>query len=223
MCLLHNTDGGFSMGLSRKRQREFTRLKKQTEELLQSQKEVLEHASGIVREASHQAANYAREEVSPRVKVAYESNVKPVVATGLTATHTAKDKIVDDVLPAVSSAIAAALAVLDAAKSPQVREAISRVSKGTDEVTKRVSKGAETVSKNVSKNATHFGTRVGLIEPPKSSGPGKYMLVGLGAVAVAGVAYAVWQTLRADDDLWIDDEADGTETGTVDAGAVGAL
>ncbi|MCU1543306.1 MAG: hypothetical protein JWM50_1171 [Microbacteriaceae bacterium] len=216
------------MGLSRKRQREFTRLKKQTEELLQSQREVLEHAGGVVREASHQAANYAREEVSPRVKGAYDTNVKPVVASGFTATHAVasatKEKVVDDVLPAVASAIASALAVLDAAKSPQVREAIQRVSKGSDEVSKRVSKGAEAFSRNVSKNATTFGTKVGLIEPPKSSGPGKYILVGLGAVAVAGVAYAVWQTLRADDDLWIDDE-DGTDTGagSVEAGAVGAL
>jgi hypothetical protein len=215
------------MGLSRKRQREFTRLKKQAEELLQSQKDVLEHASGVVREASHQAANYAREEVSPRVKGAYDTNVKPVVASGVTATHAVasatKEKVVDDVLPAVASAIASALAVLDAAKSPQVRDAIQRVSKGTDEVSKRVSKGAEAFSKNVAKNATTFGTKVGIIEPPKSSGPGKYILVGFGAVAVAGVAYAVWQTLRADDDLWIDDEDGAETTGTVEAGAVGAI
>lgn len=211
------------MGLSRKRQREFTRLKKQAEDLLQSQKDVLEHASGVVREARHQAANYAREEVSPRVKDAYESNVKPVVSTGITATQTvastAKDKIEHDVLPAVASAIASALAVLDAAKSPQVRDAIRRVSAGTDEVSKRVSKTADTFGKNVSKNATVIGRRVGVVQPPKSSGPGKYILLGLGAVAVAGVAYAVWQTLRADDDLWIDDE---TDVSPLEADAVGA-
>jgi hypothetical protein len=205
------------MGLSRKRQREFTRLKKQANELLQSQKDVLEHAGGVVQEARHQAANYAREEVTPRVKGAYDSNVKPVVATGITATQTAastaKDKIEHDVLPAVASAIASALAVLDAAKSPQVRDAIRKVSAGTDEVGKRVSKGAdklgknaEKFGKNVSKNATDIGRRVGVVPQPKSSGPGKYILIGLGAVAVAGVAYAVWQTLRADDDLWIDDD-----------------
>ena len=218
------------MGLSRKRQREFTRLKKQAEELLQSQKDVLEHAGGVVREARHQAANYAREEVSPRVKDAYESNVKPVVSTGLTATHTvastAKDKIEHDVLPAVASAIASALAVLDAAKSPQVRDAIRRVSAGTDEVSKRVSKSADQLSKkadkfgkNVSKNATVIGRKVGVVPQPKSGGPGKYILIGLGVVAVAGVGYAVWQTLRADDDLWIDDE---TDVSPVEADAVGA-
>ena len=213
------------MGLSRKRQREFTRLKKQTEELLQSQKDVLEHAGGVVREARHQAANYAREEVTPRVKDAYESNVKPVVTTGITATQTvassAKDKIEHEVLPAVASAIASALAVLDAAKSPQVRDAIRRVSSGTEQVTKKVSKSADKFGKNVSKNAIEIGRKVGVVEKPKSSGPGKYILIGLAAVAAAGVAYAIWQTLRADDDLWIDDDIDAGPD-TLEADAVGA-
>jgi hypothetical protein len=46
--------------------------------------------------------------------------------------------------------------------------------------------------------------------PAKKSGPGKYILIGLGVVAVAGIAYAAWQTLRIDEDLWIEDlgEAD---------------
>jgi len=220
------------MGLSRKRQREFTRLKKQAEELLQSQKDVLEHASGVVKEAGHQAANYAREEVSPRVKDTYEAKLQPVVNSGVSATRSAathtKDKIVDDVLPAVSSALASAIAVLEAAKNPQVRDAIKRVSKNADEVTKRVSKSADKLSKkaekfgkNVAKNTTQFGTKVGVVQPKKSSGPGKYILIGLAVVAVAGVGYAVYQTLRADDDLWIDDETDATGD-TVAADAVGA-
>ena len=216
------------MGLSRKRQREFTRLKKQAEELLQSQKDVLEHAGGVVREASHQAANYAREEVSPRVKDAYESSVKPVVNTGITATQTvastAKDKIEHDVMPAVASAIASALAVLDAAKSPQVRDAIRRVSAGTEEAQKQLSKGADKLGKKAEKfgkNATVIGRKVGVVETPKSSGPGKYILIGLGVVAAAAVGYAVWQTLRADDDLWIDDDLDSGPD-TLEADAVGA-
>jgi hypothetical protein len=34
-------------------------------------------------------------------------------------------------------------------------------------------------------------------------------------VAVAGVAYAAWQTLRADENLWIEDLAD---VGAIDVG-----
>ena len=58
------------------------------------------------------------------------------------------------------------------------------------------------------------GTKVG-IKPAKSSGPGKYILIALGVVAVAGVAYAAWQTLRADDELWVSDDSDDVvEAGT---------
>ena len=52
---------------------------------------------------------------------------------------------------------------------------------------------------------TDIGTNVGIIKP-KPAGPGRYILIGVGVVAFAAVAYAAWQTLRADDDLWIDDE-----------------
>jgi hypothetical protein len=59
--------------------------------------------------------------------------------------------------------------------------------------------------KRVSSNASDVGARVG-ISKSKTAGPGRYILVGVGIVALAGIAYAAWQTLRADDDLWIDDE-----------------
>ena len=38
-----------------------------------------------------------------------------------------------------------------------------------------------------------------------------------GVVAVAGVAYAAWQTLRADDELWVSDEVDDEADATVEA------
>lgn len=176
------------MALSRKRQRELKRLKSQAEDLLQDQKEVLEHASRVVRDASRQAAHYAREDVAPRVRDTYEDRVKPAFNSGVTATKNAasstRDKFVEDVFPAVSGAIGSALAAIEVARSQQVRDAIA----------------------TVRKNATAVGVKTGLVAPPKSSGPGKYILIGIGVVAVAGVAYAAWQTLRADDDLWIDDE-----------------
>ena len=51
--------------------------------------------------------------------------------------------------------------------------------------------------------------------PKKGPGPGTFILIGLGVVAVAGVAYAAWQTLRADENLWIEDLAD---VGAIDVG-----
>jgi hypothetical protein len=42
--------------------------------------------------------------------------------------------------------------------------------------------------------------------PKKTSNVGGVIAVGAGVLAAAGVAYAVWQTFRADDELWVADE-----------------
>src|SRR5436190_23584807 len=99
------------MGLSRKRQRELNRLKRQTEDLLRDQREVLEHASRVVRAAGHQASSLAREEVAPRMKDAYEDRVRPAVRRG-------RDRFVEDVVPAVTSALGSAIAVIESVKGP---------------------------------------------------------------------------------------------------------
>jgi hypothetical protein len=47
----------------------------------------------------------------------------------------------------------------------------------------------------------------------KSSTPvGAYIAIGFGIVAAVGVGYALWQTLRADDELWIADEESENST-----------
>ena len=174
------------MALSRKRRKELKRLKGQAEDLWEDQKELLDHASKVVRDASRQAAHYAREEVSPRIRDTFEDTVKPAVNSGIRTARSAAEsgrERLGDVLPAMTSALGTALAAIEAAKNHQVRDAINRAGKiGTD-----------------------VGTKVGIIKP-KPAGPGKYILIGVGVVAFAAVAYAAWQTLRADDDLWIDDE-----------------
>jgi hypothetical protein len=178
------------MGLSRKRQRELNRLKKQAEAVLHDQREILEHASRVVREATHQASNFAREEVSPRVKDAYEDRVRPAVRSGVAAAKHGREKFVDDVLPAVTAALGSAIAVIESVKGP----------------------AKDTLGK-VSKSARQAGVKTGLVEPPRS-GPAKYIVLGVVALAVAGVAYAAWQTLRADDSLWIEDEPETDEPET---------
>jgi hypothetical protein len=162
------------MALSRKRQRELNRLKRDAERLWDEQREAIEHATVVLKDARRQAANYAREEVRPRVREGFGA-ARDVAST-------ARERFTDDVLPAISGTIGSALAVLEAAKNPQVREVVRRISKA--------------------------GQRAGVVTPPKSSGPGRYILIGLGVVAAAGIAYAAWQTLRADDDLWIEDLGD---------------
>lgn len=179
------------MALSRKRAKELKRLRSAASDLWDDQKDVLEHASHVVREAGRQAANAGREEVAPRVRDAYDQRVRPVVdlgvASGRSVADTARDRVQRDVLPAVSSALASVLAVLEVSKDPRVREALS----------------------NVRKAGNQFGSKVQLAPAKPEPSPGRYILIALAFVAAAGVAYAAWQTLRADDELWVsDDDAD---------------
>jgi hypothetical protein len=110
---------------------------------------------------------------------------------GHEAADTARDRVNHDVLPVISTAMASALALLEVAKDPRVKAAIAKVGKtGTD-----------------------VGSRLG-IKQEKQAGPGRYILIGLGLVAVAGVAYAAWQTLRADDELWVSSDDELDEPGT---------
>jgi glutamate-1-semialdehyde aminotransferase len=45
-------------------------------------------------------------------------------------------------------------------------------------------------------------------KPKKSANPLKFVLMAVGAIAVAALSYAAWQTLRADDDLWVEEDSD---------------
>ena len=180
------------MELSRKRRREIKKLRRDAEGVWDEQREVLEHAASILRDASRQAASVARDDVAPRVRSTYEKRVVPTVEAGVDSVKSAasatRDRFVDDVIPAVTGAIGSAIAVLDVARDKRIRDALRSVS----------STGREL--------ATKAGQKVGLIEVKPQRGPGTYILVGLGVVATAAIAYAAWQTLRADDDLWVEED-----------------
>lgn len=165
------------MALSRRRKKELDRLRSTASDLWDDQKDLLEHAKRVVQEATHHAADNGREEAASRLH---------------DVADTARNRLSNEVLPTVSSALASALAVLEVAKDPRVREAMRRVGK----------------------TGSQFGSKVGVTPAKTGPGPGRYILIGLGLVAVAGVAYAAWQTLRADDDLWIDDDVDQADVET---------
>ncbi len=181
------------MAPSRKQQREIDRLKGEAEDLWETQKEVLERANRVIRDAGR----HARNETAARGRDAYEHRVRPAVASGLAAGRGAasagRERLTDDVFPVVSSALGSALAILEAARNPEVRAALGRAT----------SLGRSAAS------------RAGITKAKPSSGVGRYILIGVGVVAVAGIAYAAWQTLRADDDLWIDDEELTEQSGDV--------
>jgi hypothetical protein len=174
------------MELSRKRRRELKRLKGSASDLWEDQRDVLDRASKVVAEARRQLVNVSREEVAPRMRDTFDNRVLPRVATGIATTkyvaRSARDKITEGVLPTVSGALGSALTMSELAKDQGVREALDQIRKGA---LKRVS-----------------------TPPKKSYGPGSFILMALGAATIAGIAYATWQTLRSDDDLWVGDEAE---------------
>ena len=105
------------------------------------------------------------------------------------ATHATKSTVTDDIIPAVAGALGSAAAAIEVAKDKHLRQALRHASKASSEV------------------ATKAGQRLGLVEV-KPSGPGRFILIGLGVVAVAAIAYVAWQTFRPDDDLWVEDDLD---------------
>lgn len=176
------------MGLSRKRKRELHKLQNKAEQLWHEQQEVLDRAGSVAREASRQAGLYTREQVGPRVVATYDERLKPGIDRGVKVTRavagSARDKVKDDVIPALAGVGASAVSVLDIA----------------NDVRARLEKNAGKAGKKLDK-----ATRK-LRHKKTGPGAGTIVLISVGVVALAGVAYAAWQTFRADDDLWIADD-----------------
>jgi hypothetical protein len=87
----------------------------------------------------------------------------------------------DSVERGLGNALGSVLAIGDIASDTRVRRAVQRVSPRA----------------------------VAVVDQKKGRGVGTYLAIGAGIVAAVGVAYAVWQTFRADDELWVaDDEPD---------------
>jgi hypothetical protein len=176
------------MEMSRKRRRGLKRLRGNASDLWEDQREVLDRATKVLGEARRQLVSVGREEVAPRVRDTAVNRVLPAVATGVVTTkraaRSAREKLADEIFPAVTGAFGSALTMAELAKDSRVRDALDRVRKGK------------------------------IVEQQKTSGPGRFILMSVGVVALAGVAYAAWQTLRSDDDLWVGDEADGFDDPT---------
>lgn len=87
----------------------------------------------------------------------------------------------DSVERGLGSALGSVLTIGDIANDTRVRRAVERVSPRA----------------------------VAVADEKKGGGVGTFLAVAVGIVAAAGVAYAIWQTFRADDELWVaDDEPD---------------
>lgn len=165
-----------SLSLSKKRQKELDRLKAEAQLLLAHQQEVLSHASTVAQEAGRQAQHLTREELYPRVREGYNSYVAP-------AAGKAGDVVNRTLVPALGAALGTALSVADVANDTRVKAAVKRLKDTTSKVTGKAP-----------------------VPVKKKSGIGSYIGIAIGVAALAGVAYAVWQTFRTDDELWVADE-----------------
>lgn len=164
------------MSLSRKRRKELTRLRKSADELWSHQQEVLDRANEIAREAGRQAGVLTREEVVPRVRQGYEHYVQPSLHATQGIAGGVRHQVVDKVLPGLGTAVGTVLSVGDIAKDARVA-ALNRV---------------------------RFQKPV--VVQKQGLGTGTYIAIGVGIAAAAGVAYAIWQTFRADDELWVSED-----------------
>ncbi|GAA1448663.1 hypothetical protein [Leifsonia poae] len=179
------------MSLTRKRKKELKRLRSSAEELWGAQQEVLANANALASEARRQANYYTREELAPRVRDGYDQYVRPATQTASRVAGVARDRLVTDVIPAVGATIGTAMSVVDHARDARARAFIGDVKKAGSEVSKR----AQDVSK-----------RAQAVTEKSGPGAGTVIAVGLGIIAAVGLLYAVWQTFRADDELWVADE-----------------
>lgn len=155
---------------SRKTRTEAERLKAQAEDLLHEQQQVLAHAGDVVRAASRELGRVTSQEVVPRL-----------VSGTRQASKSARDKIVDEVLPSVAAVIGSTISVIEHARDERFKQ----------------------LSGKVNALAHH---KVVPTPAPKGSGAGKYIAIGIGIAAVLGAGYVLWQTFRADDELWVSEE-----------------
>lgn len=127
-------------------------------------------------------ANHVAREATRQLGNLTREEVVPRVRDGyqqyvVPAARTAGRAVENTVVPAVGNALGAVLAIGDVAQDARVRRAVGRIAPKA-------------------------------LPPEKKSGLGigGILAIGAGVVVAAGVAYAVWQTFRADDELWVADD-----------------
>ena len=184
------------MSLSRKRKKELRKLQSQATSLWESQQVLLGQVGDVAREAGRQLGNYNREQVVPSVQHGYEKYAAPYVTQGV---QTSKKVYNDKLVPAVAGVIGSALSVWDAANEKRERLASGRDFGSFDLAA--LQKKADKYGKRAAKNLTVA------VNPPRSGiSAGGVIAIIFGIAAAAGVIYAAWQTLRADDELWVADD-----------------
>lgn len=209
------------------------KVQKDAQRLWSDQQALLTRANSIGRDALPHVQGFAKDrldKVVPGATTLVAEKVAPVVgkaskAAGSYAASTTKDALTGVLLPAVSSATAAAIALAEEAggrlglpdsvttQGKKVTDRLGAVTKTgykseakAGAKLKAAGKAGKLAAKQGSKQiAKTTGTKNGL-------GVGGVLGILLGVGLLVGIGYAVWQTLRADDDLWVADEDPETKS-----------
>lgn len=188
-----------AVSLSRKRKKELRKLQDSANKVWQTQQVLVGEAAGIAREARRQLGNYSREQVAPAVQATYDQRLAPVVHKSAAVS---RDVLEHRVVPAVGGVVGSALSVWDAANDTRSRLASGRGFALPD--ARMMGKKADAYSKKATKA---MSKKLPALEPQRSGiSTGSVIALVLGVIAAAGVLYAAWQTLRADDELWVADD-----------------
>ena len=185
------------VSLSRKRKKELRKLQTQATSLWESQQVIIGEAADVAREAGRQLGNYNRETLVPQAKQTYERYAAPYVDRGRTVT---KDVLEKRIVPTAGAVVGQALSAWDAANETRARLAAGR---GIHLDSARFAKNA---AKHGGKATKKLNAQLAVLEPKRGIGAGGVIAIILGVAAAAGVLYAAWQTLRADDELWVADD-----------------
>ncbi|MDL9978056.1 DNA helicase [Microbacterium candidum] len=187
------------MSLSRKRKKELRQLQSQANKLWESQQVLVGEARSVAREAGRQLGNYNRETVKPAVQENYAKYAAPYVDKGKQySRHVYENRVI----PAAGAALGSALTVWDAANDARASAAAGRGVRVED--AKKYAALAAAYGADATKK---LSKKVVVVEPErKGMGAGGVIAIILGIAAAVGVLYAAWQTLRADDELWVADD-----------------
>ncbi|MFG6444603.1 DNA helicase [Microbacterium sp. P07] len=186
------------MSLSRKRKKQLRKLQDQASKLWESQQVLVGESAHVAREAGRQLGYFGREQVVPTVQTSYDKYAAPYVDRSV---NYSKHVLSDKVVPAAGAVVGSALSVWDAAGDTRTRLAKGRGLQLPD--AKTYAKKADKYSKKATRQlAKKFD-----VKPQNDGiGAGGVIAIILGVAAALGVAYAAWQTLRADDELWVADD-----------------
>ena len=198
------------------------RLKKDAQRLWSDQQALLTRANSVARDAIPHAQRFAKGTLDsgiPGARTIVAEKVAPVVgkagkAAGSYAASTGKDALTGVLLPAVSSARVPPRSL--SPRRPASRLGLSDIGHRAGQEGHRAARqgdqGPATSRERRAARSCGPPPRPAGSPRPKATGKKKGLGVGgvlgilLGVGLLAGIGYAVWQTLRADDDLWVADE-----------------